>query len=183
MLAIHPIRMCKICLIPALLIQITKSQTSFTFSTLTLQAGFPLVQLVFSIFLPESPRWLMANGKIEEALLILARYHTDGDESSTLVEYEQSIENTLHLERESDQSKVRQLVATATNCQRTYIAIILGFFSQWVGNDVVTYYLTLALDTISITNALNQSLINRSLQISISLPRFSLVPSWSTALS
>ncbi|KAH8799045.1 general substrate transporter [Xylogone sp. PMI_703] len=131
-----------------------------------LQAGFPLVQLVFSVFLPESPRWLMANGKTEEARFILTRYHTGGDESSTLVEYEiQSIENTLRLERESDQSKVRQLFATAANRRRTSIALTLGFFSQWVGNGVVTYYLALALDTIGITDALDQSLINGGLQI------------------
>jgi hypothetical protein len=36
-------------------------------------------------FIPESPRWLMANGKEEEALDFLVRYHGNKDPNSRLV--------------------------------------------------------------------------------------------------
>jgi MFS family permease len=45
------------------------------------------------------------------------------------------------------------------------IAVILGVFAQWVGNAVITYYLTLVLNEIGITDATNQALINGGLQI------------------
>jgi hypothetical protein len=36
-------------------------------------------------FLPESPRYLMANGREEEAIDFLVRYHGNGDQTSRLV--------------------------------------------------------------------------------------------------
>lgn len=46
-----------------------------------------LVQLSAVWFLPESPRWLVANDRGEEALKALTRYHGDG-ELTELVELE-----------------------------------------------------------------------------------------------
>jgi hypothetical protein len=40
-----------------------------------------LVQLSAIWFLPESPRWLIANDRGQEALAALARYHGEGEET------------------------------------------------------------------------------------------------------
>lgn len=40
-----------------------------------------LIQLSTVWFLPESPRWLIANDRGEEALQTLTRYHGDGEET------------------------------------------------------------------------------------------------------
>ena len=53
-----------------------------------LQAGFPLVQLTGYYFLPESPRWLIANDRKEEAHTILAKYHAAGDRNRRACEAE-----------------------------------------------------------------------------------------------
>lgn len=56
-------------------------------------------------------------------------------------------------------------MAGPANRRRTLIAVIVGWFSQWNGVAVTSYYLTLVLNTIGITEAKDQTLINGILQI------------------
>ena len=53
-----------------------------------LQAAPSFVQLILVVWLPESPRWLMSQGKDEKALNILAKYHANGDRDDPLVRFE-----------------------------------------------------------------------------------------------
>lgn len=63
------------------------------------------------------------------------------------------------------QSSWLDLFRTPADRKRTTIVFIVGVFSQWGGVAVVSYYLTLVLDTISITKVKDQTLINGLLQI------------------
>lgn len=126
-----------------------------------------LLLLSHTRLIKSSLRWLIANGKRDEAVKILTKWHAAGQEFSPLVEYEVAqIEKALEMERnqESHTSWVA-LIRTAPMRRRTLLAFILGFFSQWNGISVVTYYLTLVLNTIGITAAKDQTLINGLLQI------------------
>jgi hypothetical protein len=55
---------------------------------LILQAFACTIVMVSVFFIPESPRFLMANGRQEEAHAFLVKYHGNGDASSKLVELE-----------------------------------------------------------------------------------------------
>src|SRR5437879_5429196 len=112
-------------------------------------------------------RWLLANERSEEARSVLVKYHGNGDENSPLVHFEMNeIQETIRIERELNaQSRWKDLTATPANRKRSAIAISLGFFSQWCGNGVVSYYLTLVLNSVGITDPTNQALINGLLQI------------------
>jgi MFS family permease len=57
------------------------------------------------------------------------------------------------------------LVRTAPNRRRTLIAAIVGFFAQWNGAGVASYYLTLVLNTVGITSSADQTLIKGLLQV------------------
>ncbi|RSM04050.1 hypothetical protein CEP52_007022 [Fusarium oligoseptatum] len=132
-----------------------------------LQAAIPFCQLLFIYWVPESPRWLIANGKKDQAVAILTKWHAAGQIASPLVEYEiAEIEKALELERNQESSAWwLTLVQTGPMRKRTFIACVLGFFSQWNGISVVTYYLTLVLNTIGITAVQDQTLINGLLQL------------------
>lgn len=52
------------------------------------QALACVIVLVSVFFIPESPRYLMANGREEEALAFLVKYHGNGDPNSRLVRLE-----------------------------------------------------------------------------------------------
>ncbi|KAK7184487.1 MFS transporter [Paraphaeosphaeria sporulosa] len=131
-----------------------------------LQAGYPLVQLAFFWNLPESPRWLVAQERTEEAHAILTKYHAGGDPDSPLVNREMSeIIQAIRNERAAATVNWGTLVATPGNRKRLFIAVCLGAFAQWNGIGVVSYYLTLVLNSIGITDSFDQTLINGLLQI------------------
>ncbi|EWG49264.1 hypothetical protein FVEG_08841 [Fusarium verticillioides 7600] len=133
-----------------------------------LQGALPFIQLLAVYFLPESPRWLVAHGRREEARKILATYHAGGDANAPLVNFEMAeIEGALTHEADAmSQNSWLELVRTPANRRRTLIAVIVGWFAQWNGINLVSYYLVLVLNTIGITAAKEQTLINGLLQIS-----------------
>ncbi|KFZ02444.1 hypothetical protein V500_00187 [Pseudogymnoascus sp. VKM F-4518 (FW-2643)] len=126
-----------------------------------------ITELAFPTHRAKAFTWLIAKGKVEEARAILIYHHAGGDEQSPLVEFEmKEIQEALRLEREiKSATSFKDLFANTANRKRTFIAILLGFYTQWCGNGVISYYLTLVLNTIGIENATDQALINGLLQI------------------
>ncbi|KAI7653258.1 general substrate transporter [Hortaea werneckii] len=131
-----------------------------------LQAGYPLVQLAFLYWVPESPRWLVSKERNGEAFEILAKYHAAGDTQSPLVVREMGeIAETIRMEQLAQATGWGTLIQTPGNRKRLFIAVCLGAFAQWNGIGVVSYYLTLVLDSVGITSSYDQTLINGGLQI------------------
>ncbi|KAM3083404.1 hypothetical protein ACMFMG_004055 [Clarireedia jacksonii] len=109
---------------------------------LWLQMTFSGVVLFSVLFLPESPRWLIANDRYEEAVAILAKYHGEGDPQSPLVQL------TLHEMRTeipltgADKRwwDFRSLFSTREQRYRTLLTVAIALFGQWTGNGPVSYY-------------------------------------------
>lgn len=65
------------------------SQSTWTWRIPSLlQLALPSVEFIGLFWVPESPRWLVSKGRVQEARTIFVKYHANGDESSSLVDFE-----------------------------------------------------------------------------------------------
>lgn len=98
------------------------------------QAVPSVLQLILVWFIPESPRWLIAKGRINEAQKILAKYHANSDDiRDPLVSFEiTQIQHALRMENEiSKTTSYLTLFSTPGNRRRMRIIFALALFSQW----------------------------------------------------
>jgi len=145
-----------------------KIGTSWSWRIPSVLQGIPAaLQVLFVLFAPESPRWLVSKGRDAEALKTLAYYHADGNEQDPLVVYEfEEIKSAIELDRTvAANVGWKSLIATPGNRKRMRIIVAIAFFSQWSGNGLVSYYLKSVFEHIGITNPTTQLLINGILQI------------------
>lgn len=113
-------------------------------------------------FLPESPRWLVANSKIEEARNVLARYHGENSVSHPVVmlqmaEMKHSIRQDASDKKWYDYS---ELVKTRSARRRLICVAGMASFGQLSGNSVTGYYLPVMVATAGITSQNTQLLLN-----------------------
>ncbi|KAH6982453.1 sugar transporter [Ilyonectria destructans] len=132
-----------------------------------LQALLPILALPGFIICPESPRWLISVNRQSDARAILTSAHAGGDLASPLVELE-AIEIETAIEKEMAAQKSTsylELFRGKGNRHRLLISVTLGFFTQWTGSGIVSYYLAIVLQTVGITSVTHQTLISACLQI------------------
>ncbi|KAL2871218.1 general substrate transporter [Aspergillus lucknowensis] len=131
-----------------------------------LQAAPALVQIIGVWFVPESPRWLVAAGRGEEAKAILTKYHAEGEENDELVELEYfEMKHVIEADLAANNMTWRALVSSPGNRRRLLLVLMLGVFSQWSGNGLVSYYLVRVLKTVGIADYKTENTLNGCLMI------------------
>ncbi|WVQ82429.1 hypothetical protein IAT38_004557 [Cryptococcus sp. DSM 104549] len=109
---------------------------------LGLQLIPPTCILAGLLFIPESPRWLMAHGHKEKAQAILTKYHGGGDPNHPIVLMEMhQFEESIALQKTQSWWNYYELVNTREKCWRFLMMALMSVFAQLSGNSVLTYYL------------------------------------------
>ncbi|MCJ1433926.1 hypothetical protein MMC27_003291 [Xylographa pallens] len=124
--------------------------------------GIPcIIVLVFVWFLPESPRWLMSNGREEEALKILAKYHGEGDPEHPVVQIEMAEMREAINTSGSDKKwyDYRELFNSKGARHRSFLVLCIGFFGQ-IDLPPTSYYMPLMAQTAGIVSNKQQLLMN-----------------------
>jgi MFS family permease len=104
-----------------------------------LQIIGPVYVMIVVWFCPESPRWLVKAGQVEQARATLARLHANGDGQDALVQLEMSqIEAALAKEAQAKQSRYTDFLRTSGNRRRLFTLILLAFSLNWMGNGIIT---------------------------------------------
>lgn len=140
-----------------------------------LQAFPSVIQLAFIWFVPESPRYLIAKDRSDEALQILGKYHANGNTQHPTVQFEyREIKETLALELAAKkQSSYLDFMKTKGNRYRLAVLISLGVFSQWSGNAIISSKLPLV--ALPMTTLANNS-IQTTLAFSTKAPVLRIPP-------
>lgn len=125
-------------------ISATGSPSSFPWRfPLAFQAVPALLLLVFSRWLPFSPRWLLQVGRADEAHEVIRRlHHTPGDVHEALAAKEfYQMKKQLELDRQIHaKTSAWDLFKTAPNRRRAFVGFSLLFGNQFTGVLIIANY-------------------------------------------
>lgn len=134
---------------------------------LMLQGLAPLVVCItIYLWCPESPRYLVMKNRPDDARKVIARYMTtNNDINAPIVPLVvQQIEDSLETSRTGLKASWNfKPFFTKAVRYRTIMLLIYSIFQQWNGGGIIGYYLSPALDTVGITESLDQIGINLGL--------------------
>jgi hypothetical protein len=123
---------------------------------LWLQILCPGLVCLGSWMLPESPRWLIAQGRDEEAREFIVKHHANGDAHHPIVGIEmQEIQESLsEVQGRSKWScfDLRSLYKSPARRYRLMLVIAMSWFGQFSGNNVSSYYLPIMVKNVGITS-------------------------------
>ncbi|KAE8833543.1 hypothetical protein PTNB73_05070 [Pyrenophora teres f. teres] len=137
-----------------------KSDWSWRLPSL-LQAICSLIILCFIFSMPESPRWLCNKDRHEEAFAIFSHWHGEGDDDDEFIQLEYAeVRAAIEFDKKQGKNSWADFLKTKGNRKRIIIITAIGFFSQWSGNGLISYYLKYVMDNVGLTNPQTQLGIN-----------------------
>ncbi|OJJ06634.1 hypothetical protein ASPVEDRAFT_56213 [Aspergillus versicolor CBS 583.65] len=122
-------------------------------------AGYIALAVFFS---PESPRWLIAHNRYEEAEATLAKYHGEGSQANPFVRLQMAEMRAQISPNSLDTAwwDYRSLFMTRPARRRVLCALAFAWFGQYSGNALVSYYFPVIVSQAGISDPHTQLLLN-----------------------
>lgn len=142
----------------------------------------PAIILGFgTMFLPFSPRWLLQQGREQEALHVLARLHGNGDRNHPYVieEYHEICEQ-IALEKAIQIHSYAELLR-GTIRRRVFLGVLIQIFQQLTGINAIMYYAPLIFEASGISGSNAQLLatgVNGVVNVLATIPAILWVDRW-----
>jgi len=92
--------------------------------------------LILTLILPFSPRWLLNKNRGQEALKVLARLRAASMASPQVLTEFHDIQDGIAIEREIGNATWSELLKKGIS-NRLAIAVLLQFFQQWTGINII----------------------------------------------
>ncbi|ODO05042.1 hypothetical protein I350_05655 [Cryptococcus amylolentus CBS 6273] len=136
----------------------------FFYTTGSISWRFPIaLQLVFiivmiySLRLPESPRWLAAKGKYPEALAVLAALDNTSVDDPAVMTIFHGITDAIAAEHVGEFSFKEIFSGGKTqNFRRTMLGVVAQCYQQICGINLITYYLTSVLSGLGLSDEMSR---------------------------
>lgn len=102
----------------------------------------PLIVILGSKFIPESPRWLLSRDRQEESFTIIKKLHATKDDAGELRAKEEFylMEKQHEADKQLKLDRPFEIFRTAPNRKRAATAMVLMFFNQMIGAYVLANY-------------------------------------------
>ncbi|KAG9254411.1 uncharacterized protein F5Z01DRAFT_636488 [Emericellopsis atlantica] len=108
------------------------------------QSFFTVIVMIGLLYLPDSPRWLAMQGRMEEAREVTSRLLGKPIDDAAVSTEIQAITEALEVQSRGGGFKYKELLTNgpSQNFRRTLLGILSQFFQQICGINLITYYAT-----------------------------------------
>lgn len=108
---------------------------------LGIQMAPALILALLIMFFPESPRWLIDQGKMDDGLKTLARLHAHGNVNDPFVQAEfAQIQESIAVEHQQEAKSYIELFTNRSSFRRLFIACALQASVQMTGVSAIQYF-------------------------------------------
>lgn len=115
----------------------------------------PLVLLVGCYWVPESPRWLIAQHRIPEAWFILRKLHHDPNDTDEVAAHEEFYQMKKQIEFEAQNSSgYLAIFRTPSYRKRAFLSCFVQYAANATGGLVINYYSVIIYTNLGLTGYL-----------------------------
>ncbi|RSL82282.1 hypothetical protein CEP51_005283 [Fusarium floridanum] len=108
------------------------------------QSFFTIIVMIGLLYLPDSPRWLAMQGRVDEARQVTARLLGKPVDDPEVITEIKAIQEALEVQSRGGGFRYKELLTNgpSQNFRRTMLGVAAQFFQQICGINLVTYYAT-----------------------------------------